>query len=213
MSKNWSASRQRERRLLLIVLTLLPVVLIGLVTFPLGATVFFIGYGFYLSALVILFFILVRVPIRVTAESRTVLPGPAEPLFQITTDILLWLRVTGGPRTLVSQTGEPGQAGSSYVTEQSRLILTTTVVSSDPPRKLVTTTTGPGIFRTDSERTYTPVAEGTLLEIRTRQRMALLTWLLLPVHIRGAKAEAARVNAQISDYLATGSATASGVGD
>jgi hypothetical protein len=213
MSKNWSASRQRERRLLLLVLTLLPVVFIGLVTFRLGTTVFFIVYGFDLSALVILFFILVRVPIRVMALSRTVFPGPAEPLFQMATDIKLWLRVTGGPRTLVSQTGEPGQPGSSYGTEEPGLVLTTTVVSSDPPRKLVTTITGPGILRMDSERTFTPVAEGTLLEVRTRQRMALLTWLVLPVHKRPAKAEAARVSARIRDYLATSAPTASGVAD
>ena len=158
-------------------------------------------------------FILIFVPMRVSAESRTVFPGTPEELFQIATDIKLFLQVTGGPRKLVSQTGGPGQPGSSYVTEQSRLILTTTVVSSDPPRKLVTTVTGrPGIGRMDSERTYTPVAEGTLLEFRTRQRMALLTWLLLPLYKRRVKAEVARVNARIRDYLATGAATTSGVG-
>ncbi len=158
--------------------------------------------------------ILTFVPMRVSAESSEVYPGPAEPLFQIATDIKLSLQVTGGPRKLVSQTGEPGQPGSSYVTEEGGLVLTTTVVSSDPPRKLVTTITGPGIFRRDFERTYTPVAGGTLLEGRVRQRMALLTRLLLlrPAFKRAAEAEATRANARIRDYLAAGAATTSGAG-
>jgi hypothetical protein len=178
--------------------------------------------------IVLLFVILVGVRIRVTAESRTVFPGTPEQLFQIATDIKLSLQVTGGPRKLVSQTGEPGQSGSSYVTEQPGLVLTTRVVSSDPPRKLVTILTGRlpapiyphiallfprDIFRTDVEMTYTPVAEGTLLEARTRQRMALSAWLLLPLQKRRVKAEAARANARIRDYLAASAANMSGVGN
>ncbi len=182
--------------------------------FGIDPTVAWLAVSLTVLLTVSILFILSFVSMRVSAESRTVFPGKPEELFQIATDIKLSLQVTGGPRKLVSQTGEPGQPGSSYVTEQSRLILTTTVVSSDPPRKLVTTTitARPGINRMDSERTYTPVAEGTLLEQRTRQRMSLLTWLLLPLYKRRVKAEVARVNARIRDYLATGAATTSGVG-
>jgi hypothetical protein len=163
----------------------------------------------------VVIFVLSFVPVRVSTESSEVYPGPAEPLFQITTDIKHNLQVTGGPRKLVSQTGEPGQPGSSYVTEQPGLVLTTTVVSSDPPRKILTTISGPGILRTDRERTYTPVAEGTLLEQRTRQRMGLLSWLLLhrPAVKRATEAEAARVNAAIRDYLAAGAANTISIAD
>jgi len=164
-------------------------------------------------SLTFFFLIFVFVPVWISAEYSEVFPGPPEPLYQLATDIKLSRQVTGFQRKLVSQTGQPGQPGSTWVTASSSLVLTTAVVSSDPPRKLVTKTiTRPGIGRMDFERTYTPVAEGTLIEVRTRQRMALLGWLLLPVHKRRVKAEAARVNARIRDYLATGAATTSGVG-
>jgi hypothetical protein len=101
------------------------------------------------------FIILLRVPIRGTAESSTVFPGTPEQLFQITTDIKLSLQVNPNRGRLISQTGPPGQPGSSYVTQISGGVWTTTVVSSDPPRKLVTTITGPGTWRMDREVTYT----------------------------------------------------------
>ncbi|MGA8922819.1 MAG: SRPBCC family protein [Candidatus Dormiibacterota bacterium] len=170
-----------------------------------------VGFAAATLALIIL---LIVVPMRVTAESSEVFPGTPEQLFEIAADIKLGLQVTGNPdgRRLRSQTGQPGQPGSSWVTE-GRLVLTTTVVSSDPPRQLVTTITGPGRFRIDVERTYTPVAGGTLIVARVRQRMALLSWLLRPVFKRAAEAKEAQANARLRDYLAAGAANTNGVGD
>ena len=163
--------------------------------------------------LFVILILLVRVPIRGTAESSTVFPGTPEQLFQIATDIKLSLQVNPNRGRLISQTGPPGQPGSSYVTQISGGVWTTTLVSSDPPRKLVTTITGPGTWRMDREVTYTPVAEGTRSESRTRVRMPLLYWLLQPVSNRRAKAEGARWDARVKDYLAAGAANTGGVGD
>lgn len=118
--------------------------------------------GFAAATLALI--ILVRVPIRGTAESSTVFPGTPEQLFQIATDIKLSLQVNPNRGRLISQTGPPGQPGSSYVTQISGGVWTTTVVSSDPPRKLVTNVTGPGTWHMDREVTYTPTAEGTRSE-------------------------------------------------
>jgi hypothetical protein len=116
-------------------------------------------------------------------------------------------------RGLLSVTGQAGQPGSKYVTEAFGGVRTTTVVSSDPPRKIVVHNAGPWINNSDVERTYTPVAGGTLLEARARQQMSLYAWLLRPVFKRGAEAEAARANALIRDYLAAGVANTGGVGN
>jgi hypothetical protein len=43
--------------------------------------------------------------------------------------------------------------------------------------------------------------------------MPLLYWLLQPVSNRRAKAEAARWDARVKDYLAAGAANTGGVGD
>ncbi|HEV2216686.1 MAG TPA: hypothetical protein VGV88_03840 [Candidatus Dormibacteraeota bacterium] len=159
------------------------------------------------------FVIVVRLPMRVSAESKTFFRGTPEQLFQIGTDVKLSLQVIGGRRTLVSQTGEPGQPGSSYVTEVPGLVVTTTVVSSDPPRKLMRTISARRYAfrlddRSDVESTYRPVAGGTLVETRTRRRISLVSWLhqRRPAVKRAVEAEVERVNVRIRDYLASDAA-------
>jgi Polyketide cyclase / dehydrase and lipid transport. len=160
--------------------------------------------------------ILLVVPMRVSAESRTVFPGTPEQLFQIATDIKLSLQVVPNQRRrLLSVTGQPGQPGSNYVTAGFGGVRTTTVVSSDPPRKIVTTTTTSPfpIWRVDTERTYTPVAEGTLSEVRARERIPLLSWLIRPLFKRAAKGQAAAANARVTDYLGSVAANEGGSGN
>ncbi len=159
------------------------------------------------------FVVLFLVPVHRSATFRAVYPGTPEQIFRMAADVKLNLQVNPGRRRLLSQSGEPGQPGSSYVMEITPgVVRTTTVVSSDPPRNLVTTITGPGVFRIDLERNYTPVSQGTLLEGRSRTRMAPFTWLLVHLFRRRVEAAEAQEDARMRDYLAAGSATRSGLG-
>ncbi len=192
-------------------------VLFGAITFLAlwAATQFGIDPNFAIGTWALIVAILIFVPMRVTTESSTVFPGTPEQLFELASDIKLSLQVLPNQRRrLLSVTGQPGQPGSNYALMTGfGGVMTTTVVSSDPPRKIVVHITGPWINNSDVERTYTPVAGGTLLEARVRQRMALLSWLRRPAFKRGAEAEAARANALIRDYLAAGVANTGGVGN
>lgn len=80
--------------------------------------------------------------------------------------------------------------------------MTTKVVSSDPPRNLVTTSIGRDrLNRVDVHRTYTPVAEGTRMEARSRWRMPVGAWLLRPVFRREVEANMVQTQARLRDYL------------
>jgi hypothetical protein len=149
-------------------------------------------------------FILTFGSMRVSEDRGEIYPGPPELLFELAADPKLRLQVLGtlDGTKLVSQIGLPGQPGSKYVTEGSGLVLTTTVVSSDPPRKLVTTTTSnSGRTRADIERTYTQVADGTLVEAKSRYRMSLFSWLLRPLFKSESDAIRTQTHTRFRDYL------------
>ena len=205
MSRNWLAPPGTARRVQLTLLLALAAIAIGMLAALVASLLGFgdalnIGvWGFALAALILTF-----VPMRVSEEQREIYPGPREQLFQLAADPKLRQRVLGtlDRRRLVSQNGPPGQPGSTYVTEGYGLVLTTTVVTSDPPRTLVTaTTSSSGQTRIDIARTYTQVAEGTLVEAKSRQRMSLFYWLLRPLFKPEGEAIRAQTGARFRDYL------------
>ncbi|HSO93478.1 MAG TPA: hypothetical protein VLS53_03290, partial [Candidatus Dormibacteraeota bacterium] len=79
-------------------------VLIVWATSPRGFLADIVGISSFGLASSLAFVILLRVPMRVMAESSEVFPGTPEQAFQFATDIKLGLQVTGEPRKLVSQT-------------------------------------------------------------------------------------------------------------
>lgn len=214
MSRNWLAPKVTAPRVQLYLLLLLVLAAIGglaaLAASPHGVTAALTA-GIWSAALAAI--ILRFLPMGGSTMFSKVLPGPPGPAFELASDIKVTMQVLGNleRRRLVSQTGQPGQPGSTHVTEESGLVLTTTVVSSDPPRKLVTTTTSPRGQRIDIARTYTPVTGGTLLEVRTRYQMTLflllitLFLLLLRPLFKSEReanlAEENARNARLGDYL------------
>ena len=213
MSTQWTARRVKLTLLFLVVVAAIGVLGVWAASPFVGVpNAIYVGDATAVTACLIL----VLVPVRISVAVSEVFPGRAEPLFQLATDPTLSLQVSGNPRRrrLVRQTGEAGQPGSSWVTEGEGLVLTTTVVSSDPPRKLVTTmTTQRRLQRVEMARTYRPVLEGTLLEIRARQRMPLFSWLLRRSLKRTLAAEVAQMNARIRDYLESVAANETGAGN
>ena len=137
-STQWSARRIRQIVLLLVIVAAIGV-LAGWVASLFVGTSNAVDMGG--ASVVAAGLILRLVPVRISAATSKVFPGPAESLFQLAIDPNLGLQVSGNPRgrRLVKQTGRPGQPGSTWVTEGEGVTLTTTVLSSDPPRKLVTT--------------------------------------------------------------------------
>jgi hypothetical protein len=215
MSRKWLAPPGTPRRIqmsLLVAVAIAPIGVLGAYTasrFGLDALL----SGEVSAAVAAL--VLLAIPVRLSAEVSEVFPGGAEPLFQLATDPTLSLQITGNPdrRRLLRQTGEPGQPGSTWVTEGSGMVVTSRVVSSDPPRKLVLTITSQfGLQRIDVTRIYVTVPGGTRLEMTTRHRMPLFSWLLRPVFQRELQAQVVQMNARISDYLASVTANASGAG-
>jgi hypothetical protein len=217
MSRNWLAPPGIARRIQLNLLWFLVPAAIGVLAAWVASPLGFSGLAVGVATAMLVWIIFRFVPMRVKSESSAVFPGTPEQLFELASDIKVSLQVSGNPdrRRLVSQTGQPGQLGSRYVTEASGRVLTTTVVGSEPPRKLVTTTItdGSGMGRIDHERTFGPVGGGTLVEARARQQMSLGAWLLRPLFKSEFEAYRAQSDARIRDYLAAGAAKTSGVGD
>jgi hypothetical protein len=204
MSRNWLAPPGIARRIQLNLLQFLVPAAIGVLAAWVASPLGFSGLAVVVATAILVWTILRFVPMWVGSEFSAVYPGTPEQMFGLASDIKLSLQMTGVPRRLVSQTGEPGQPGSRYVTEASGKFLKTTVVGSDPPWKLVTTTftDGSGMGRVDQERTYTAVAGGTLLEARARQQMSLSAWLLRPLFKGEFEALRAQSDARIREYLA-----------